>query len=191
MPTSVPVGTTLNLQNNGTEVHEMVIVRKNDGVTQPFEELLQLPEDQVPQYITVVGQTMAAPGDAAGAGLQVTQEGDYLVLCFIPQGTYSMPPIASGEPTASGEPGMSAEPSTEASMAAASPAASGLESPGASMGIPHFMLGMMQEFQVTAAGSTPGPIPTAAPSMSPGASMDTGASMEPGESESPEASGGS
>jgi len=166
---TVPVGTSFTLQNAGTEVHEMVLVRKNDGVTQTWDELLTLPEDQVTQFVTPVGSAIAAPGTTGDMPVQVTQEGDYLMICFIPQGTYSMPP------TASGEPGMSSEPSMEPSMAAGSP--------GASMGIPHFMLGMEQEFTVTAAGTTPGPI--ASPAMSPGASMAPTNSMEPGASGSP------
>src|SRR4051794_2860625 len=175
MPTSVPVGTTLTLQNSGTEVHEMVIAMKNPGVTQSWDELVQMPEDQVTQFVTILGGTVAAPGSTGDAPIQVTQEGDYLMICFIPQGTYSMPPVASREPGASGAPGAS----LSVPSAIPSTASSGLVSPGASMGIPHFMLGMMQEFQVTAAGSTPGPIPT------PGASMGAGSSMEPGMSGAP------
>src|SRR4051812_30065662 len=54
MPTSVPVGTTLSLQNSGTEVHEMVVAMKNPGTTQTWDELLQMPEGEAFQYITVV-----------------------------------------------------------------------------------------------------------------------------------------
>jgi len=174
MPTSVPVGTTLSLQNSGTEVHEMVVAMKNPGTTQTWDELLQMPEGEAFQYITVVGGAIAAPGSTGDVPVQVSMEGEYLMVCFITQGTYSLPPMQS--------PGASTEPSAEASLVLPSAEASGLESPGASMGIPHFMLGMTQEFMVTAAGSTPGPIPT------PGASMDAGSSLEPTESESPEAS---
>src|SRR4051794_26359617 len=174
LPTSVPVGTTLTLQNSGTEVHEMVLLMKNPGVTQSWDELLQMSGTDASQYITIQGGAIAAPGTAGDVPVQVTQEGDYVMLCFIPQGTYSLPPQPSAG--ASMEPGASAEASLVLPSAGASglepPSASGLESPSASMGIPHFMLGMMQEFQVTAAGSTPGPIPT------PGASMDTSSSME-------------
>src|SRR4051812_32442073 len=107
MPTSVPVGTTLMLQNAGTEVHEMVIAMKNPGVTQSWDELVQMPEEQVTQFVTILGGTVAAPGSTGDAPIQVTQEGDYLMICFIPQGTYSMPPVASREPGASGAPGAS------------------------------------------------------------------------------------
>src|SRR3954470_19559086 len=133
MPTSVPVGTTLTLQNSGTEVHEMVIAMKNPGVTQSWDELVQMPEDQVTQFVTILGGTVAAPGSTGDAPIQVTQEGDYLMICFIPQGTYSMPPVASGEPGASGAPGAS----LSVPSAIPSTASSGLVSPGASMGIPH------------------------------------------------------
>src|SRR6476646_6102118 len=62
LPTSVPVGTTITLDNQGTEVHEIVIVRRNDGATQTWDELLAMPQEQAFQYITPVGQLMAAPG---------------------------------------------------------------------------------------------------------------------------------
>src|SRR3954452_14805657 len=187
MPTSVPVGTTLTLQNSGTEVHEMVIIMKNPGVTQSWDELLQMSGTDASQYITIQGGAIAAPGTAGDVPLQVTQEGDYVMLCFIPQCTYSLPPQPSAG--ASMEPGALADASLVLPSAGASglesPSASGLESPSASMGIPHFMLGMMQEFQVTAAGSTPGPIPTPAASMDTSSSMEPGASMESGASASP------
>ena len=69
----------------------------------------------------------------------MVQEGDYIAICFIPQGTTEMPDFAA------------ATEATEASpVASAAPA-----------GPPHFVLGMKQEFTVTAAGSSPGPLPSA------------------------------
>ncbi len=55
LPTTVPVGTTITLDNQGSEVHEIVIVRRNDGVTQTWDELLAMSQDQAFQYITPVG----------------------------------------------------------------------------------------------------------------------------------------
>ncbi len=136
LPTTVPAGTTFTLDNQGTEVHELIVVRRNDGVTQTWDELLALPEDQVNQYITFVGQVMAAPGTVAEGDIVVDQQGDYFAGCFVPQGTTTMP-----------------DPS-------ASPAAS------APTGTPHFMLGMRQEFTVTAAGTPVGPLPSLAPTAS-------------------------
>ncbi len=142
LPTSVPAGATITLDNQGSEVHEIVIVRRNDGATQTWDELLAMPQEQAFQYITPVGQLMAGPGTTADGSIVLAQEGAYFALCFVPQGTTSMP---------------------DASAAA---------QPSAGTGTPHFMLGMRQEFTVTAAGTEVGPLPSSAPagSMAPGSS---------------------
>ena len=143
LPTTIPVGTTISLDNQGQEVHEIIIVRRNDGVTQTWDELLALPEEEAFQYVTMVGQLFTGPGTTAEGTIVIGQEGTYLALCFVPQGTTTMPD-GSAAPDAS-----------------------------APAGPPHFLLGMIQEFNVTAAGTEPGPLPSAAPagSMAPGASM--------------------
>jgi hypothetical protein len=75
--------------------------------------------------------------------LTLEQEGDYIALCFIPQGTTALPDFNAPPPSVD-------------------PAAT-----QAPQGPPHFVLGMRQEFTVTAAGSSPGPIPPAATAAAP------------------------
>jgi hypothetical protein len=132
LPSSAPVGTTLELVNGGAEVHELVVYRKNDGVTESFEELLQLPDDEALTKVTMIGGLFAGPGQPAEGSFQLPQEGEYIALCFVPQGLTAIP---------TGGPDSTAVPE----------------------GTPHFLLGMVQTFAVTAAGSSPGPLPTAAP----------------------------
>ena len=153
LPSSVPAGTSLTLTNAGSEVHELLVVRKNDGVTESFDELLALPPDEALQKATVVGILFAAPGESAAMGMDATgapspmtaitvaQEGEYIAICTIPQGTTEMPDFSAQAPPPSGAPAASAAP----------------------QGPPHFLLGMKQEFTVTAAGSAIGPIPSGAP----------------------------
>ncbi len=108
-------------------------MRKNDGVTMTWDELLAMgPGDEVFQYITDVRALFAGPVETAEGAIVIAQEGDYLADCFIPQGTTSM------EEPASPAPGTSAAPGDP----------------------PHFVLGMRQEFTVTAAGSNVGPMPS-------------------------------
>lgn len=136
LPTTVPAGTVLSLDNQGAELHELIVARKNDGVTQSFEELLQLPDEEALQYVTVVGDgepLFAAPGAMAPGALTVAQEGEYIALCFIPQGFTEIP-----GPDASIDPALLAAP-------------------------PHFALGMIQTFTVTPAGTEVGPLPSALP----------------------------
>ena len=153
LPTSVPAGSSLTLTNAGAELHEIIVVRKNDGVTESFDELLALPQEEALQKVTTAGVLFAAPGESASMGIDaagapapmesitLVDEGEYLALCFIPQGTTEMPDFSAEAP-----------PSVDAAAASAAP-----------QGPPHFLLGMKQEFTVTAAGSEIGPIPSVAP----------------------------
>lgn len=140
LPTTVPVGTSLSLENQGAELHEIVVVRKNDGVTQSFEELLQLPDDEALQYVTMVGEMplFAGPGQVAEGTLTLTQEGEYIALCFVPQGMTEIP--------------------TESTDPSSIPS-----------GPPHFALGMVQTFTATPAGTEVGPLPSVMPMGSPAA----------------------
>jgi uncharacterized cupredoxin-like copper-binding protein len=112
---------SFTLRNDGAELHELVIVRRNDGVTTSWEELLALPEDEAFAQVQFLGQTMAEPGQTATTTLTATEPGEYLMVCFIPQGTTTMPSI---DPAASGPP------------------------EGLGDGPPHFTLGMLREFTI-------------------------------------------
>ena len=146
LPTSVPAGTTLGFANQGTEFHELALARKNDGVTETWDELLALPEEEALAKVTVFAPLFAAAGTTAEGTIALEQEGEYIALCFIPQGTAGT--IELPDPSAVPDP--------------SAPPPEGLGS-----GTPHFLLGMMQEFTVTPPGTTPGPLPETPPSMAP------------------------
>ena len=137
LPTTVPVGTTLKLDNQGQEVHMMLVVRKNDGVTKTWDELLAMDGNEADQYVTYVDPLVAAPGTTAQGNIVISHTGEYFVVCFVTQGTTSFEQMS------------------------ASPA------PGASPGVPHFMLGMRQTFTGTDTGTAVGPLPSLAPMASP------------------------
>jgi plastocyanin len=118
VPDSVAVGTELSFRNGGAEAHEMVLARKNAGVTTSFEELLAMPEEESAKLVTFVGQLMADPGETAEGTLTADAAGDYLMICFFPQGLTEIP---------EGTPG------PDASLP---------------VGAPHFTLGMLKEFTV-------------------------------------------
>jgi hypothetical protein len=159
LPSSVPAGTSLALTNTGAEVHELIVARKNDGVAESWDVLLALPEEEAMQKVTTIGPLFAAPGEAAAIGigpagpepmtaLTVEQEGEYIALCFIPQGMTELPDF-----------GAEAEAPPEGPTSSGAPAST---EPAAPQGPPHFVLGMRQEFTVTAPGTSPGPIPAPA-----------------------------
>lgn len=112
---------TIAFRNEGAEVHEIVVVKKNEGVTQSWEELLALPEDQSGNLVTFAGVAFAEPGQTAAEMITASEPGEYLGICFIPQGTTELPSI---DPNAS-------------------------EPPDLGTGAPHFTLGMQTEFTIS------------------------------------------
>lgn len=80
---------SFELTNGGAEVHEMVLLRKNDGVTETFDELLALPEEEAMQKVTMVGLAGPVPPGEPGYAVVDLEAGDYMAACFIPVGTLS------------------------------------------------------------------------------------------------------
>lgn len=78
-----------DFSNEGTELHEMALIRIADDTTESIEELLELPEEEADAKATFIGVSFAAPGesDVMYADLE---EGRYVVICFIPTGSTSM-----------------------------------------------------------------------------------------------------
>lgn len=120
VPASVKVGTVVTFTNGGHELHELITVRRNDGVTTSIEELISMPEEDSDKFVTISPVVaIAAPGESAPETVTLDRPGSYIFICFIPQGTTSFP---SDGPDAS-----AAEP----------------------QGAPHFTLGMVAELTVT------------------------------------------
>lgn len=93
--------TSFELTNDGAEMHELLLLRKNDGVTQGAEELLALSEEEAMALVTPVGEpAFAEPGDSGYVVADLTA-GDYIAICFIPTGTVDPAgPPAEGPPHA-------------------------------------------------------------------------------------------
>ena len=96
VPDTIAPGTTLTLVNQGQELHELVLFRRNAGVPQSFEELLAMADASA--LVTVLGGIQAAPGTTAPGSVTADQAGDYALVCFIPQGTTA--PLTAGSPGA-------------------------------------------------------------------------------------------
>jgi uncharacterized cupredoxin-like copper-binding protein len=73
------------LKNEGVEEHEMVLFRRNDGVTETLDQLLELPEEELMSKVTFTGVTFGAPGSTNYVAMDL-EPGTYFLLCFIPQG---------------------------------------------------------------------------------------------------------
>ena len=159
LPTSVPAGTTLTFTNEGAEIHEIVVNRLADGVTETFEELMALNDSGVDLaaegYIdTDFGDPMllAVPGQTAEGSITLEQEGRYVALCFIPSGLEMATLVELGvDPSDLG-------PDADSSTMPEDVQQFLDEVMG---NPPHMAQGMIQEFTVTAEGTEVGPLPEA------------------------------
>lgn len=89
LPSQLPAGRVAIRFTNATdhdEPHELVLFRIADGVDDPVEDLLSLPEDEAGQAMAPVGVVFAdAPGSEAAAMVDL-EPGRYAAICFIPIG---------------------------------------------------------------------------------------------------------
>jgi hypothetical protein len=98
IPATVGSGAVgLTLDNRGREAHQVLIVRINDDVNEPFSTLLDLPPDQRAQAATALGSVEVDPGGTGTLFLRLTP-GRYGVGDFLAQGTSSVDSTGSGEP---------------------------------------------------------------------------------------------
>ena len=149
LPTSVPAGTALTFTNDGTEVHEMIVVRVTDEVT-PLEELMEMPEEDTAGISEFVGYLSAFPGTSAEGSVTVQTPGRYVATCVINQGS---------DPTAFEAIGFDpAQLDENTDMSTLPPEVQELLAELQS-NPQHQELGMIQEFMVTEAGTEAGPLP--------------------------------
>ncbi len=73
-----------DMTNTGKEFHVLVIVKRKDGVTDTFEQLLSDPSGES-KVETLLG--VAGPPGVPASGAVHLEPGEYLVLCPIPIGT--------------------------------------------------------------------------------------------------------
>ena len=122
MPAEIPIGPAIvAIENIGDEIHEIVILRKLDG-SLSVEELLDLPEDEFATKAAFVGVTRAFPGGIGQTVIYLTP-GDYVALCYLPEGATPEVMAQLGGP--------------EDTVPA-----------GIEIGPPHYELGMIHEFHV-------------------------------------------
>lgn len=87
-PETVPAGiVSFEVTNEGDEAHMVKIVRRNDGVTTPFAELLALPEERQDELLEgFEPEDFAEPGDLAITVADL-RPGHYALVCELPVGT--------------------------------------------------------------------------------------------------------
>lgn len=89
LPTTVDAGRVALRFTNGTtagEPHELVLMRRNDGVTESVDELLALPEEQIGEKLTMAGVVFADAAGTSSVLLTDLEAGGYIAICMIPVG---------------------------------------------------------------------------------------------------------
>lgn len=101
IPEEMSAGTVaVSFTNDGNELHEMIVLRKNDDTQESFTEILAMADEETARtLVSEAGAVFAEPGATATAIVDVDQPGDYIVVCFIPEGS-----TPENEATASGAP---------------------------------------------------------------------------------------
>ena len=89
--------TSFELTNEGTELHELIVIRKNDDTTESFDELLEMPEEEAQQKTTFITATFTPPGESDSAIAEL-EAGEYIALCFIPVGSVDEETEVDGPP---------------------------------------------------------------------------------------------
>ncbi|MEO6989236.1 MAG: hypothetical protein ABI239_11375 [Aquihabitans sp.] len=88
LPDTIPAGRVAILfTNDGMEAHEITVASKQDGVTESFDDLLQMPEEQAMTKINMKGGAFAPQKGDQSLLIADFEPGDYAALCFVPTGT--------------------------------------------------------------------------------------------------------
>lgn len=102
IPATLEAGvTSFELRNDGKELHELTVLKKKDGVTETFDEIIKLDREEGLKKVEPVASAFAAQGENDYAVAEL-EAGEYAVVCFIPVGTTGQgPPPENAPPHAS------------------------------------------------------------------------------------------
>ena len=77
----------ITFENEGKELHELMIQRIDESETRSMEEMMQ--SEEPPDTLTQVAFGFACPGSSTTLNAEITEPGRYTAICFIPVGTTS------------------------------------------------------------------------------------------------------
>lgn len=93
LPAELPAGrTSLALDNQGTEMHEIVLFKKAEGETRKWDELSQLPQEEQGSALQFSGVAFGDAGTTAYTTVDF-EPGTYIAVCTMPVGGHE-----DGEP---------------------------------------------------------------------------------------------
>jgi hypothetical protein len=97
IPADAEAGNTLiQITNDGTEYHEVLLQRVQQGETRSVEEILALPDDEGGDLLDYLGNAFAPPGLGNWAVVDLSA-GRYGAMCFIPTGATTPEALHSGQ----------------------------------------------------------------------------------------------
>jgi hypothetical protein len=86
VPAELPAGrVNVQFRNVGTEEHEVIVLRRNDGSDVTFEELMAQGPEAMFAEATFAGVAFAAPSETGYTALDL-EAGTYFLVCTIPTG---------------------------------------------------------------------------------------------------------
>ncbi len=86
LPDEVPAGRVqLSFTDGGTEQHEIMIVKLNQGENLTLDQVLALPQEEAFSHVTPVAGTWGSPGETSYTSMDL-EPGTYFALCNIPIG---------------------------------------------------------------------------------------------------------
>ncbi|MEO8323367.1 MAG: hypothetical protein ABI571_04425 [Actinomycetota bacterium] len=86
-----------NFSNQGQHDHELVLVRKRDGVKRTWQGLLEMDRDEAIKLVTFPGHIEAKPGKDGKAIKTYLRQGSYLAICFIQSSDHAEPHFLKGQ----------------------------------------------------------------------------------------------
>lgn len=89
LPEEIAAGRVALRFTNGTEAdepHEIVLMRRADGVDEPVEELLALPEEEAMEKLQMAGVAFADVAGASNVTFLDLEPGEYVAICMLPVG---------------------------------------------------------------------------------------------------------
>lgn len=98
IPSTMKAGVhSFEFSNKGKELHMIAVVRAKDEVTESFDQILELPQEQAGEKIDFIGETSAPPGEK-DYFVGDLKPGRYLAVCFIATGTVAEDKEGDGPP---------------------------------------------------------------------------------------------
>jgi hypothetical protein len=99
LPAELPAGRTAITFTNATqmdEAHELVVVKRNDGVDDSIADLLALPEEELFSKITPTGLVFVEQPERSAVAMLDLEAGRYIAICMIPTGGEGPPHAMEG-----------------------------------------------------------------------------------------------